>query len=251
MKRLFVLFLSILFILSMSTSLMAENYAKIYASSNLEYVFIDMIKAFYKQYPNDSVHIEYGSSGYLYSKILNGNDYDIFLSADMSYPKKLYKKGLAFLPAKPYIRGFLVLVAPKNIIRSISDLQNNFSSSIIVPNSKNSPYGRAIITFLKNERLYDNIKRKIKYVKDMGLVVDEVLWRGNIGFMPTSFLAMFDRNKITYILIDKTLYPPILQGYVISKKGSLNNSAMDFIRFLSSKKGIEIFEKYGYGKYKL
>ncbi len=247
MKKLFILILSIFF---STTCLMAENYAKIYASSNLEYVFIDMIKAFYQQYPNDSVHIEYGSSGYLYKQILNGNDYDIFLSADMSYPQKLYKKGLALLPANPYIRGFLVLVAPKNSISSVYDLQKNFSLSIIIPNTKYAPYGKATIAFLKKIGIYNKIKSKVKYVNDVGLVVDKVLWSHNIGFIPTSFLAMFDKKKITHILADKTLYPPIIQGYAISKKGNLNHSAMDFLKFLSSKKGIGIFEKYGYSKYK-
>ncbi len=240
----------ILFILlSFITFSIAGGYGRIFASSNLQFVFANMIKNFYLKYPNDSVHVQYGSSGYLAKNILEGQRYDLFLSADMAYPNIIYKKGKALFPPKAYVRGFLVLAIPKNETikdASIQCLSDKNIKIIIVSSAKTAPYGKASIDVLKNMKIYNKVKKKIKYTLDVGLVTDEVLWNKNIGFVPKSAIGLLSNNKINLITIDKKLYPPIIQGYVISKYGKNNKFAMDFLKFITSKEGKVIFEKYGY-----
>jgi len=245
MKLLFML-VSIIFFSILSQ---AAEYGKIFASSNLEFVFGDMVKSFYKKYPNDSIHIQYGSSGYLTKRILSGDDYDIFFSADMHYPEMIYDHKMSATKPKQYVRGFLVMVAPKEDfikVKDITYLTDKKIKKIIITKTKESPYGKVAVEALKNKKIYNKVKQKIVWVEDVGLVVDEVLWHKNIGFISRSALGLFSKDAITYKDIDKTLYSPIEQGYVISKDGIDNHNALDFLKFIFSKDGAEIFKKYGY-----
>jgi molybdate transport system substrate-binding protein len=244
--RLFYILLYAIFIINFAN---AKNYGRVLAASNLQFVFSDIIKAFYDKYPNDSIHVQYGSSGYLANYISKGNEYDLFLSADMKYPKMVFDKGLAAASPKAYARGYVVLVAPRdisNICKDIRCLKDKSIEHIIIANTKTSPYGKASIMVLKKSGLYNKVRQKINYISDIGLVVDEVLWHKNAGFIPASALSLFKRKKIDIINIDTKLYHPIVQGYILSKNGKNNQNIIDFLNFLASKKGFEILKKYGY-----
>ncbi|MFK5880949.1 MAG: molybdate ABC transporter substrate-binding protein [Sulfurospirillum sp.] len=246
MARLLIVFLCFL---SFSTLGVAGEYGRIFASSNLEFVFSDMIKSFYAKYPSSSVHIQYGSSGSLFEDIQDGNKYDIFFSADMRYPQMLYKNGKAVSPPKAYVRGFLVLIGfDDKVIKQngLKCLRNSDIKKIMIANKTTAPYGKASIEILKNAGLYKNVKQKIEYSLDVALVIDGVLWNHYIGFIPKSALGILPKNKINWIDVDKRLYSPIIQGYAISKKGIKNKNAMNFLKFITSPGGGKIFKKYGY-----
>src|SRR5438552_2111051 len=62
------------------------------AASDLSFVVQEMIGVFEHETGNQ-VHLTLGSSGNFYAQILNGAPFDVFLSADMDYPKQLEEKG--------------------------------------------------------------------------------------------------------------------------------------------------------------
>jgi molybdate transport system substrate-binding protein len=67
---------------------------KITAASDLTFAFKDVVARFEKQTGN-KVKLTYGSSGNFYSQIQNGAPFDLFFSADVSFPQKLEAAGLA------------------------------------------------------------------------------------------------------------------------------------------------------------
>jgi len=74
------------------------------SAANLTYAMPDLIKAFNKKYPDVHVKVILSSSGKLTAQILRGANIDIFLSANMKYPLKIYKAGLAKKSPKVYAR---------------------------------------------------------------------------------------------------------------------------------------------------
>src|SRR6266849_1271204 len=62
------------------------------AASDLSFAVQEMIGAFEHETGNQ-VHLTLGSSGNFYAQILNGAPFDVFLSADIDYPKRLEGKG--------------------------------------------------------------------------------------------------------------------------------------------------------------
>src|SRR5271168_2496298 len=66
---------------------------KVAAASDLTFAFKDVGARFEKQTGN-SLKLTYGSSGNFFSQIQNGAPFDLFFSADVSYPQTLEAAGL-------------------------------------------------------------------------------------------------------------------------------------------------------------
>ena len=95
-----------LILIFISTFLFAD--IKIATAANVSFAMKDLVKEFQKQ-NNVNIKIIIGSSGKLTSQIENGAPFDIFLSADMKYPKYLYLKGVSKTKPKKYANGKLIL----------------------------------------------------------------------------------------------------------------------------------------------
>jgi molybdate transport system substrate-binding protein len=235
----------------------AEEYIRsgvILASSNLKFVLPKVVESFYKKYPNASVHIQYGSSGELANQIINKNkEYDIYFSANIKYPKEIYKAKKCATKPKIYAQGFLILVTPSGFDlkkRGLDVLTDERIKNIAIANEISAPYGVATMEVLRNNNLYTRVKNKIRYSSDVATVINNVIWRGDVGFLPKAALEMLpthlDRDKYDWISIDANLYRPILQAYVVSQSGLENSNTKLFIDFVDSFEGKEVFENHGY-----
>src|SRR5262252_4238119 len=65
------------------------------AASDLKFALEDVVTAFRAAHPGIVVEVTYGSSGNFFSQLQNRAPFDMFLSADVSYPRKLEEAGLA------------------------------------------------------------------------------------------------------------------------------------------------------------
>ena len=63
------------------------------AAANLEFALDDLIKEFQEKYPAAKVNVNYGVSEHFFAQLESGAPYDLFLSADMGYPRKLAEAG--------------------------------------------------------------------------------------------------------------------------------------------------------------
>src|SRR5277367_5101931 len=59
------------------------------AAADLKFALDDMIVEFQQQHSNVTVKVSYGSSGNLFAQIENGAPCDLFLSADIEFPRRL------------------------------------------------------------------------------------------------------------------------------------------------------------------
>ena len=242
-------------LLFLFTNVFAAQYGTIYASANLRFVFPEMIEVFYKLHPEADVHIQYGGSGSLTQDILDGNEYDLFLAANMKYPQIVYDNKKAIEPPKVYTQGKIVFYLPKKLQKKYSDkvisdiLVQKDIQKIVVANKETTPYGAASIEILKHYKIYAQVKDKIEYTSDIATAVYELLWNREVGFVPKSALLFFadkKEEKTNWIDIDQSAYHPLVQAYVLSQAGSKNINAKKFLDFLLSEKGQDIFKKYGY-----
>jgi molybdate transport system substrate-binding protein len=71
----------------------AQN-VRVAAAANLQSV-IEVLQKDFKQKTGISIEPIVGSSGKLVAQISNGAPFDVFLSADMSFPETLFKGGFA------------------------------------------------------------------------------------------------------------------------------------------------------------
>lgn len=65
------------------------------AAADLQFALDDVARGFRRMHPEIDVAATYGSSGNFYSEIRNQAPFDVFLSADSEYPRRLAQEGYA------------------------------------------------------------------------------------------------------------------------------------------------------------
>ena len=193
-----------------------------------------------------------GSSGKLTAQIENGAPFDIFMSADMSYPETLFKEGLAMDRPQRYAYGVLVLWTLKPIVLSmgVELLPDPSIRKIAVADPRTAPYGREAVNVLKYYNLYPRVARKLVYGESIAQTNQFITTQAaDIGFTSKSTVAAPGlKEKGTWAEIDPQSYNAIAQGAVILKHAQVSGAepAQKFYNFLFSAKAKDIFKHYGY-----
>jgi molybdate transport system substrate-binding protein len=220
-------------------------------AANVKYAFADLQQAFSKS-TGIEVKSVFGSSGTLTAQIRNGAPFDVFLSADMEYPERLYKDGLAKAAPAVYANGVLVLwtLNPLDLGKGIQVLNDPSVRKIAVANPRLAPYGREAMNALEHHKLRAAVEQKLIYGESISQVNQYIASKlADIGFTAKSVvLAPEVAGKGKWIEVPRESYQPIAQGVVILQHGAETRAAaaQRFIEFLASPVAREIFEKYGY-----
>ncbi len=220
-------------------------------SSNFLNTFKHIAGEFEKSTGN-KVHIVSGSTGKLFTQIVHGAPYDIFLAADQKRPALLKKRGLVLKEAWTYAFGKLVLWTTNSkydLKEGEKFLRKSSFKYIALANPKTAPYGKATLDTLNNLKLYQKLKSKMVFGENVGQTFQFIATQNaELGFISLS--QVLDPNlkiKGTYWKVPVNYYDPIAQDIVLLKQKSINSSAVDLLDFLKSKSTQRIIEKYGYG----
>jgi molybdate transport system substrate-binding protein len=188
-------------------------------------------------------------SGQLAAQIKEKAPYDLFVSADMKYPREVFNSGLAVLPPEIYARGSLVLWTKfDEITPSIDSLSVSSVRNIAIPNPRLAPYGTAAIEVLKNNEIFEKVENKLIYGQSISQTDQFILTKSaEIGFTALStVLSPKMRGVGQWIRIDKKDYSPIDQGAVLIKRKKVNPNAHAFYNYLFSSEAKEILNNSGY-----
>src|SRR5579863_4915433 len=135
---------------------------KVAVAANLQGV----IKVLGKDFKdNTGIEIEpiVGSSGNLTTQIKNGAPYDVFLSADMTFPENLYKEGFSTKAPEVYAYGSLVICSTSDIGFENWErvLMSGRIKKIAIANPAIAPYGKAAEEALKQKGIWNDIQSKM------------------------------------------------------------------------------------------
>ncbi|HFB53734.1 MAG TPA: molybdate ABC transporter substrate-binding protein [Sulfurimonas autotrophica] len=245
MKKLFTLFL-------LSFSLLHAGVINIALAANVSYAIDDLKAAFCKHYPDTEVKITLGGSGKLTAQITHGAPYDIFMSANMRYPKALYEQKIALTQPKIYAKGALAILSlrPRDFTKGIDIVTEKNIRRIAIANPQTAPYGKASVEALKNAKLYNKVKSKFIYGESIAQTVTYAVTAADLGFIAKSALFSSKMRRFkkgrNWTEVDAKLYTPIAQGIVILQRAQNNPDAKHFYDFILSDEAKAIFKKYGY-----
>ncbi|HVW94816.1 MAG TPA: molybdate ABC transporter substrate-binding protein [Mucilaginibacter sp.] len=235
-------------ILIFSAPVFAQN-LKVAIAANLQPVIKELRKDFKKR---TGITIEpiSGASGNLTSQIKNGAPYDVFLSADMSFPGALFTSGFSAKKPVVYTRGSLIICSSQNIGFENWErlLLTDRVKKIAIANPKTAPYGSAAVEALTHKGIYDDIAPNIVTGESISQVNTYIITGVvDVGFT-TQALVNDPANKTTlyWRAIDQKLYSPIEQGMIITKHGAANPAASRFYHYILSAPAQAIFKKFGY-----
>ena len=219
------------------------------AAADLRNALDDITKLYKEKHPDAKVDVIFGSSGNLYQQITNQAPFDLFFSADVSFPNKLEEQKLTAGKPTIYAVGHLVLwSATKDVSKGLDLLKSNEIKKISIANPEVAPYGKRAVESLNYYKLYDIIKDKIVKGDNVSQTAQFVL-TGNaeVGLIALSLALSPEMSaKGKYFLIDEKSYSKLEQAYVILKKSEKKKELLDFVKFLETKKVKDILSKYGF-----
>ncbi|MDD5349988.1 MAG: molybdate ABC transporter substrate-binding protein, partial [Chthoniobacteraceae bacterium] len=138
------------------------------AAADLQFALDDLVKEFNTKNPASQASVTFGSSGNFYAQIQNGAPFDLFLSADIQYPRKLAEAGLVAGDVFPYAVGRIVVWVPKkspvDVAKlGIKALLESSIHKIAIANPEHAPYGRAAVEALKALKVYEQVQPKLVF----------------------------------------------------------------------------------------
>ncbi len=234
-----------------TVNLFAYN-VKIALAANVAYAIPKLKAEFKKDFPNTKVQVTLSSSGKLAAMIESGASYDIFMSANMKYPQRLYKDKLAVTKPVIYAQGALAYLSDKkqDFSKGIKLTLEKNIKKIALANPRTAPYGKASVEALKNGGVYKQVVKKCVYASSISSAVTYTLTAADLGFIAKSSLYSPGLKKfkkgINWMEVNPKLYTPISQGIVLLNQGKNNKNAKAFYKFILSSKAKKIFKDFGY-----
>ena len=190
----------------------------------------------------------FSSTGNLYSQIINGAPYDLFLSADEERPDKLFKDGAAEAPFI-YARGQAVLwSANKDFCKAKTwqdVLKNEQVKKIAIANTQNAPYGAAVKKALEKVGMWDALQNKLVNAQDIAQSFQYASTSAvDAGFCAMSARVSTEGKKGCFFVISEA--PEIIQSACLLKRATNRAAVEKFVEFISSPAAKEIKIKFGY-----
>ncbi len=220
----------------------------------MKFALDDLIAAFRRQQAEIGVQAVYGSSGSLFAQLSNGAPFDLFLSADLEYPRKLVEQGFSLEPTVfRYAVGRMAIWVPNN---SRLDLASGGMKSLLDPsvrkiaiaNPTHAPYGRAAEAAMKKLGVYEDTRARLVLSENIAQAAQFVeSGAADVGIIALSLaIAPPMRNKGRYWEIPLDAYPRIEQGGVILRQTRDRDAARVFREFLLGQEGLAILKEHGF-----
>jgi molybdate transport system substrate-binding protein len=227
---------------------------RVAAAADLKFALNDAAFAFMAKNSTIKVSATYGSSGMLYAQLAQDAPFDLFLSADIEYPRKLAEQGKAVKDSEfLYAVGHLIVWVPNSskldlAMYGIRALADPSVKKVAIANPKTAPYGRAAEAALKKLEVYDAVKDRLVFGENISQTAQFVeSGAADVGLIALSLAlspAMKDKGRVWPVPLDA--YPRLEQGGVILTGAKDAQAAREFRSFLTGEDGRAILKRYGF-----
>lgn len=223
---------------------------RIAAASDLRFALEELLAAFRVAHPDMPVEVSYGSSGNFFAQIREGAPFDMFLSADSEYTRRLAGEGLGEVPF-PYAFGRLAVVVSKESgldPRGFGDLLKGAAvRRLAIANPAHAPYGRAAEATLRAWKVHDLTLNKLVMGDSVSQAVQFVdSGAAQAGLVALSLVKAGSR-RLSFAEVPERDHPPLDQHGTILKRTTLRPSALAFATHLTSEAGRAILARHGFG----
>jgi molybdate transport system substrate-binding protein len=183
----------------------------------------------------------------------NGAPFDVFLSADIDYPRQLEAGGLSEPGTLyPYAKGRLVLWTRNDsgvdVRRGLAVLSDAHVRRVAIANPEHAPYGRAAVAALRHEGLYDRVQAKLV----LGENISQAAQFAQSGSADAGVIALSLalspalKSSGTYIEIPEAWHPPIEQAACVLASSRQKALARQFLDYLKKSESVRILRSYGF-----
>ena len=210
--------------------------------------FIVTAKALAERFKGQSdadVTVVPGATGALYTQIVQGAPFDVFLAADALRPALLERQGYAVQGSRfTYARGRLVLWAKgEEVAGSLgATLERLGTDKLAIANPATAPYGRAAQQALFATDLWTRLQAQLVRGESVSQAYRFVA-SGNarMGLVALSQATTGKLPEAHWLLVPSTLHAHIDQQGVLLKE-----AGRDFVDFLATPDAHKLIESHGY-----
>jgi molybdate transport system substrate-binding protein len=220
------------------------------AASDLRYAMQALQAEYARQHPGDDVRVIFGSSGKFSTQIENGAPFDLFFSADESFPQRLHARGFAATAPRHYGLGRLVLWIQSDAAEApaLADLAAPRFARIAIANPQHAPYGMRAEEALRGAGLWDTVQPRLVMGENISQAAQMVhSGAADIGIVALALMFGDDlRGRGRYTLVDDALHTPLWQAFIVTRRAAGDPRAARFADFVLSEAGRAILASYGF-----
>lgn len=224
------------------------------AAADLKYALDELLAAYRARAPGVEVRVSYGSSGSFFAQLASGAPFDLFLSADLSYPRKLVEAGLADrADLFPYAVGRLAVWVPSASgldlgrlgLRALADPSVR---RIAIANPRHAPYGRAAEEALRSAGILEAVRGRLVFGENVSQAA-QFVQSGNAdaGILALSLaLVPAMQAEGRFWEIPEDAFPRMEQGGVVLASSRESRAARDLAAFVTSPEGRATLARWGF-----
>jgi molybdate transport system substrate-binding protein len=222
------------------------------AAANLVYALDALDEEFGKEAPDVAVTAVIGASGNLVVQMEHGAPYDVFLSADLDFPRRLIRDGQAEPGSlTTFAVGRLVLWTARagiDLTDVASAVRNPEVRKLAIANPATAPYGRAAREALVSLGEWTEIQPRLVVGENISQTLQFVeTGNADAGFVALSLVVSPKlKGRGRWVGVPPNLYSPLEQGAVITGHGAANPAALRYLAFLRGPAAHGILEAFGY-----
>jgi molybdate transport system substrate-binding protein len=219
------------------------------AASDLRFALNDIIEIYRARHPEHTFEVIYGSSGKMSTQIINGAPYDLFFSADISFPERLQAAG--FTATEPAVYAIGRIVIWSNTLDAsrltLQDLAHDSIRRIAIAQPAHAPYGLRAQEAMQAAGVWDKVQGKLVFGENIAHTAQMVeSGAAEVGIIALSLAKFPTLAQHGHHLIDDALHQPLTQGYVVTRRGGGKPAVLNFARFMETEAAHAVMERYGF-----
>jgi molybdate transport system substrate-binding protein len=225
---------------------------RVAAAADLRFVLDELARRLERTTPAIRVQPSYGSSGTLHAQLLQRAPFDVYLSADVAYPRDLVRRGVGVeADLFTYARGRLVIWVPASSrmpiegdgVRALAR-----ASRVAIANPEHAPYGRAAESALRAAGVWDALEGKLLLGENVGQAAQFVQSGGADAGMIAKSLAVAPAMRAAgrFVDVPPGSHAPLLQGGLILPWAVSRDAAAALRAALLGAEGRRLLAEYGF-----
>lgn len=226
---------------------------RVAAAADLKFALDEAIARLATREPSLRVETTYGSSGSMHAQLRQRAPYDLYLSADIEYPRDLISRGVGSnRDLFTYATGRLVVWVPSSSklpierdgLRALEG-----AGRIAIPNPRHAPYGRAAEAAMRRAGVWDRVRGRLVLGENVSQAAQFVQsGAADAGLVAKSLaVAPALRASGRFWEVPEQMHPPLTQAGLILPWAASREGAARLRDYLLSNEGREILSAYGFG----
>ena len=225
---------------------------RVAAAADVKFVLDEVAARLARRQPSIRVETSYGSSGSMHAQLRQRAPFDVYLSADVEYPRDLVSRGIGSdRDLFTYAIGRIVVWVPSGSTLAIEREGLGAlagAARIAIANPRHAPYGKAAEAALRHAGVWNRVSGKMVLGENVAQAAQFVQsGAADAGIVAKSLaVAPAMRSAGRFWEIPESAHPRLTQGGLILPWAVSRQAAIRFRDYLVSDEGRQLLALYGF-----